>query len=129
MLCSLRNKGLKLAVVTDAHNGNAAKRLEKAGLLGYFDAVITAEMSGRPKPAPDSFLHALGMLGVQPGHTVLVGDSIHREIGPGNNLGMITIYAAYGDRWYREGEDGGARHIVHDVREIGTVIDHHLIER
>jgi len=31
-LPALRDRGLKLGVVTDAHNGNALKRLKKAGL-------------------------------------------------------------------------------------------------
>ena len=31
-LSALRDRGLKLGVVTDAHNGNALKRLRKAGL-------------------------------------------------------------------------------------------------
>ncbi|MDO8871744.1 MAG: HAD hydrolase-like protein [Methanoregula sp.] len=35
-LPALRDRGLKLGVVTDAHNGNALKRLRKAGLKRIF---------------------------------------------------------------------------------------------
>ena len=48
-LSALRERGLKLGVVTDAHNGNALKRLKKAGLEEFFDAVITKDMSAFPQ--------------------------------------------------------------------------------
>ena len=35
-LSALRDRGLKHSVVTDAHNGNALKRLRKAGLKRIF---------------------------------------------------------------------------------------------
>jgi FMN phosphatase YigB (HAD superfamily) len=37
-LSALRDRGLKLGVVTDAHNGNALKRLRKAQIEEYFSS-------------------------------------------------------------------------------------------
>jgi putative hydrolase of the HAD superfamily len=51
-----------MAVVTDAHNGNALARLRKTDLFCYFDYVISYDMTGAKKPAPDAFLLALKML-------------------------------------------------------------------
>ncbi|MEM0203812.1 MAG: HAD-IA family hydrolase [Archaeoglobaceae archaeon] len=94
----LKSMGLKLAIVTDAENGNAIARLRKFGLEKYFDAIVSADMCGKMKPEPDSILLALSMLGVEAREAVIVGDSIRRDILAGKKLGMLTIYAKYGDR-------------------------------
>lgn len=93
----LCGQGLVLSVVTDAPAVNAVRRLTRAGLSPYFSAVISPDLSGAEKPDPASFLLALDRLGVRPEETVLVGDSIRRDIAPAQQLGMITIHARYGD--------------------------------
>jgi putative hydrolase of the HAD superfamily len=97
-LGELRRRGFPMAVLTDAHNGNALARLRKVDLARFFDHVISFDMTGAKKPAPDAFLLALKKLGTLPSETLLVGDSIRRDIAPAQALGMITAYAAYGDR-------------------------------
>jgi putative hydrolase of the HAD superfamily len=87
-----------MAVLTDAHNGNAIARLRKVDLADYFDYIISFDMTGAKKPAPDAFLLALKLLQTLPLETLLVGDSLRRDIAPAQALGMITAYAAYGDR-------------------------------
>jgi putative hydrolase of the HAD superfamily len=114
----LKSRDLKLAIVTDAHNGNAKKRLQKAGLDMFFDCIISPDMSGSSKPAPDSFLLALQTLCVKPENTMLIGDSLRRDVEPGKKIGMITVYAAYGDRNFHECNECVPDFIVRDAREI-----------
>lgn len=102
VLSSLRQKGVKLAVVTDAENGHAISRLKKAGLEKYFDVIISADMTGKRKPEPDSLLLALKKLEVKAEEAAIVGDSLGRDIEAGKRLGMLTVYAAYGDRNFSE---------------------------
>jgi len=98
ILAELKRRGFPLAVLTDAHNGNALARLRKTDLFDFFDFIISYDMTGAKKPAPDAFLLALEKLGTKPSETLLVGDSIRRDIAPAKELGMITAYAKYGDR-------------------------------
>jgi len=98
----LKNMGLKLAVVTDAKNGHATARLKKTNLFNLFDAIISIEMTGKKKPEPDSIKLALKKLRVDTKNAILIGDSLRRDIEAGNKLGMITVYAAYGDRNFQE---------------------------
>ena len=95
-LSALRDRGLKLGVVTDAHNGNALKRLKKAGLEGFFDAIITMDMHGKAKPSPEPFLLGMSKLGVKASETMLVGDSIRRDIVPAKALGMFAVQTGTG---------------------------------
>jgi putative hydrolase of the HAD superfamily len=94
---TLHRRGVKMAVVTDAESSQAFKRLEKVGIRRYFESVITPDISGKRKPAHDSFLMALESLRSPPEHAWVVGDSLKREIEPGNQLGMTTVHALYGD--------------------------------
>ena len=106
VLENLRQRGVKLAVVTDAENGHAISRLKKAGLQRYFDVVISADMTGKRKPEPDSLLLALNKLGVKAEEAAIVGDSLRRDIEAGKRLGMLTVYAGYGDRNFFESREG-----------------------
>jgi putative hydrolase of the HAD superfamily len=51
----------------------------------------------------------LKKLGTSPSETLLVGDSIRRDIAPAKQLGMITAYAAYGDRNVRSRDPPNVR--------------------
>ena len=121
-LSLLRGRGLKLAVVTDAYNGNALKRLRKAGLEEFFDAVITMDMHGKAKPSPEPFLFAMKKLGVTAIETILVGDSIRRDIVPAKALGMLTVHAIYGDRNFHEGERESADCVIQGIQEVIGVV-------
>jgi putative hydrolase of the HAD superfamily len=98
VLEEMREKSMRMAILTDAHRDNALLRLEKLDLLQYFDYIVTTDMTGTKKPAPEPFLFALQMLGTAPKETLLIGDSLRRDIAPGKTLGMLTAYAQYGDR-------------------------------
>ena len=93
----LADAGIGLAVVTDAEAFQARRRLDKTGLIDYFEIVVTPEVSGRRKPEPDSLLCALRQLDTAPAEAMMVGDSLVRDIAPGRQLGMTTAFAAYGD--------------------------------
>lgn len=96
----LADTGFRLAVATDAESIQAERRLKKAGLIDFFEVVVTPEISGKRKPEPDSLIYALRQLEVTPERAMMVGDSPRRDIAPGRILGMVTAFAAYGD-WQR----------------------------
>ncbi len=120
----LRKIGLKLAVVTDAMNGHALSRLRKTGLLHLFDVVVSADMTGKKKPEPDSIKLALQKLGVDAREAILVGDSVRRDIEAGKRLGMVTVYAAYGDRNFFEDKSEEADFTLNSIRELIRLLDH-----
>jgi len=105
-LNTMRRRGLKLAIVTDATKENADARLKRTGLGRYFDHVVALEETWKRKPRPAPIRLALERLGVKPEEALLVGDSLVRDVGAGKAIGVATAYAAYGDKNYRE--DGRA---------------------
>lgn len=71
----LRQMGYSMAVVTATGQEQAVSNLKLAGLLTFFDRVISASMVKRGKPAPDVYLHACEVLEVQPENCYAVEDS------------------------------------------------------
>jgi len=96
-LSLLKENNIRMAIVTDAESRQAERRLSKLGIRDYFSDVITPDISGKRKPEPDSFIMALDCLNASANDAWVVGDSLRREVEPGNRLGMTTVFAKYGD--------------------------------
>ncbi|NYT17580.1 MAG: HAD family hydrolase [Methanomicrobiales archaeon] len=119
----LTDNGFRMALVTDAHLSETRTRLERTGLSGFFDPVVTFEVTRSHKPSTLPFLSALIMqMDATARETMLVGDSPVRDIAPGMVLGMTTVYARYGDRYPRTGSDGGATHAIDDFRDLAGIV-------
>lgn len=113
----LADLNIKMAIVTDAFLDQAEKRLKKCCIDHYFPVVITPNERRKPKPDHTPFKDALQELRVT-GTIWLVGDSVKREIIPGNDLGFITIYARYGDFFSGNNPDFSATYTLETFRDL-----------
>ncbi|KOQ75676.1 HAD family hydrolase [Stenotrophomonas maltophilia] len=71
----LKAHAVPRAVATTTRQPRANRKLAAAGLLPYFDAVITSGDVARPKPAPDIYLLAAQRLGQAPERCLALEDS------------------------------------------------------
>ena len=70
-------KGIKLAVATSADRFKMDVNLDAIGLdADIFDALVTGSDIEHKKPAPDIFLKAAEMMGVDPSHCVVFEDAV-----------------------------------------------------
>jgi len=60
------HRHLPLAVATGSTQASAEASLRAIGILEWFDAVISSQDAGHPKPAPDVFLMAAARIAVPP---------------------------------------------------------------
>lgn len=128
VLNQLMKKGYKLAVVSDAPRFEAWLRLNYIGLQHAFDIVLTHDDTGHHKPDPTPFLMALEELDVEPQRAVLIGDWVERDILGGQNAGLHTVYARYGDKYSQyadkvEGQETQPDYVVDDLLQLLTVLD------
>jgi HAD superfamily hydrolase (TIGR01509 family) len=65
---------LPMAVATGSTKASAEASLRAIGILEWFDAVISSQEAGRPKPAPDVFLMAAERIGIAPAECVAFED-------------------------------------------------------
>jgi putative hydrolase of the HAD superfamily len=92
LLKTLRERGMKLGIVT---NGLSETHREKIALLRiseYFDAIFLADEVGMIKPDPLLFAHACRTLGGAPAHSAMVGDRYDRDIRGALEAGLFTIW-------------------------------------
>jgi HAD superfamily hydrolase (TIGR01549 family) len=92
LLRSLRERGIKLGIVT---NGLSETHREKIALLQigeYFDAIFLSDEVGMVKPDPLLFAHACRTLGGAPAHAAMVGDRYDRDIRGATEAGLYTIW-------------------------------------
>jgi putative hydrolase of the HAD superfamily len=118
----IQQRGLPMAIVTDAHSRDATLRLEKSGLLPFFTCIVSFDMAGIKKPAPEPFLTALEMLHADPSETVLIGDSPRRDIEPCKELGIRTVYARYGDRFADDRSSVEADYTIDSMGELPAIL-------
>ena len=120
----LRDEGYRMGIVTDAHSRDATRRLEKAGLLQFFDTLVAYDMVLVKKPAHEPFLLALEMLRSGFSETLLVGDSPRRDIEPCKQLGIKTVYARYGDRFSLSRNYSGADFTIDSMDQLPGILEH-----
>jgi beta-phosphoglucomutase family hydrolase len=119
LIQQLRQRGFKIAVVTSSHNCTAVLRAAK--LDAFFDVrvdgnTIDAEhLAG--KPAPDTFLMAAKLLGVEPARAIVIEDAISGvEAGSNGHFGLVLGVARKGNAG--ELRKHGAHLVVNDLGEL-----------
>jgi putative hydrolase of the HAD superfamily len=122
-LAVLKKNGYPMGIVTDALAKDATLRLEKAGLLPFFCGMVTYDMVGVKKPAPDPFLLALEMMQSHTDEVLFVGDSPRRDIEPCRMLGIRSVYARYGDRFSDDRSELQADFSIDAMDELPGILD------
>jgi alpha,alpha-trehalase len=89
---SLRDRGIKIGVVTASKNATTV--LRAAGIQELFDVqmdgVVAAELELAGKPQPDTFVEAARQLGVEPSRAAVVEDAIAGvQAGRAGGFGLV----------------------------------------
>jgi beta-phosphoglucomutase family hydrolase len=119
LLHQLRREGFKVAIVTSSRNCDTVLRATR--LEALFDVRVDGNtlhaqrLSG--KPAPDMFLAAARLLGVDPARAVVVEDALSGvRAGSSGRFGLVIGVARKGDA--EELRRNGAHVVVHDLAEL-----------
>lgn len=107
----LRNKGLRLACVTNKPIEFALPLLEKTGLAPYFELVYGGDSLLRKKPDPLPMLQVCADFSLQPAQVVAIGDSAN-DARAARAAGCPVLTVPYG---YNHGES------VHEIDSDGIV--------
>ncbi len=92
---TLRQRGLKLAIVTSKRAIGVERGLAPIGMLDAFDTWVCPEHVTNAKPHPEPVHLALSQLGVDHADAVFVGDSPH-DLEAGKAAGVATAAVGWG---------------------------------
>ncbi len=114
----LQERGIPMAVATNASTLFARRMIEAAGIGEYFFCIAGADTTGRPKPDPSMVHHILRELGKESTDCRggLVGDSV-KDMYAARNAGMEALFAAWG-----YGKDTEGDRILHSPEELLALI-------
>ena len=119
LIHQLRRDGFKIAVVTSSQNCDTV--LSATKLDAFFEVRVdgnvirTQHLTG--KPAPDMFLMAARLLGVEPARAVVIEDAISGvQAGSNGNFGLVIGVARKGNA--KELQKNGAHLVVNDLGEL-----------
>lgn len=91
LLDMLADHGIPAAIATGSKAGVAQAYLDHHGLTDRFAAVVAAEHCEFGKPHPEPFLHAAGMIGIDPAHCIVLEDSVN-GIRSAHAAGAVPIF-------------------------------------
>lgn len=91
-LRALRAKGVRIALVTNAHRDSLKVKAAQTGLLNYFDVVFSSHSFGVPKEHPDFWRQLEAALQFDPARTLFVDDS-HSVLTAARKHGIAQIFA------------------------------------
>ncbi len=121
-LRALRDAGLALACVTNKPGAFTTVLLERCGLSAYFEAVVAGDTVARKKPDPQPLLHACALLGVAPGRTLAIGDSLN-DAQAARAAGMPVLLVPYGYNEGQPAESVDADGIVSSLLDAAALIE------
>ncbi len=125
-LLKLRERGLKLGIVSDAPKLKAWLRLTGIGLADYFDCVLTVDdVKGKEKPHPLPFNEIMKKLKMKPEEVIFIGDNPSRDIKGANKVGMHTVLAKYG-QWKTQGKTKMEK-ADYEISDISELLDLELL--
>ena len=112
VLEELRDKGLRLIIVTNARREFADLELERTKIGHYFERVFSSTSDfGRIKKTVSLYKKVCSICDVSPKETIHVGDDRRFDFDVPNKLGMMAFYLD------RTGEHSG-KHVIHNLREL-----------
>ena len=117
VLHKLQQAGARIGLLTNGAPDLQRQKIEASGLGMFFDAAVVSGELGTGKPAPEIFHYLLRLLGAVPAESLMVGNSLSRDIVGGKRAGMHTCWLEL------EGEDEPVGLVEPDytIRSLGEL--------
>lgn len=91
VLATLREAGLRIAVISNTEDGRLEELLDLVELKSHFDFFIDSYIVNKRKPDAAIFQLALARLEIDPAQAVYIGDSYGHDALPALRLGMRAV--------------------------------------
>ena len=86
----LKEKGLKIGLVTNGLQSDVDKILPKVSLQNFFDTIVVIDTLRKMKPDVEVFHHAIQKLKTTPSQAIFIGDEIEADYKGAKRAGLTT---------------------------------------
>lgn len=94
LLAELKNRNMKIGLVTSRMAGTTWEGLRQYGLAEYFDVVVSCDDTDKHKPDPTPVNIALQRLGSKPQNAMMLGDTMF-DILCARNAGVQSVLVGW----------------------------------
>jgi len=91
-LCRLRERGVRLALLTNGSSAAQRLKIDRFGLAPLFDCILIEGEFGAGKPDERIYRHACEQLGAAPAEAWMVGDRLDWDVAGPQRLGILAIW-------------------------------------
>jgi putative hydrolase of the HAD superfamily len=91
-LQALKDRGLRLALLTNGSSENQRSKIRRFGLEVYFDCILIEGEFGVGKPDERIFLSALEHLNASSSQAWMVGNDLDHDIAGAQKAGLYTVW-------------------------------------
>jgi len=123
LLNSLKSRGCKIALATNAYRRSTQEALEHLNMQNIFDAIVCYDDLKRAKPYPDMLLHICNTLNIAPKDAIYIGDGMKDKLAS-ESAGIDFIMVSWGYS-KNSGEDVV---VVSSVEELKKRLDIYCIK-
>ncbi|MDG6902799.1 MAG: HAD family hydrolase [Nitrososphaerota archaeon] len=120
-LDSLRSRGVRLGVLSNSGKKAAYTALGRAGLLGYFEFILTRDDTEIMKPRPEGVVMAAANFGLPARSVYYVGDS-PMDIHAAKAAGITMVAVATGNATAERLKAEGADFTIASLAELGAIV-------
>lgn len=117
----LKEKNIKLGIVTTKMRTGVNMGLKLVGLDELFDTVITLDDVAHAKPHPEPIIKAMKGLDADASSTLMVGDNFH-DIEAGQNAGVQTAGVAWSIKGRETLERLNPTYMLEDIRDLYDIL-------
>jgi phosphoglycolate phosphatase len=114
---ALRDRGARLAVVTNKRTRLSVPLLEALDMTALFHAIVCGDTATRPKPAADPALHACDALGLGVAEVLFVGDS-ETDVACARAAGCAVVCVPDGYNHGVPAHELGADAVIDSLRDL-----------
>ena len=117
-LASLKQRAIKLALIS---NGNALEqraKVRRAGLEPLFESILIGGEFGIAKPDPRVFLHTLEQMEVAAADTWMVGDNLVNDVGGAQAVGIYGVWVDWRGTGLPEDSTVVPDRMIHSISEL-----------
>jgi 2-haloalkanoic acid dehalogenase type II len=127
MLSNLNSRGVKMGVLSNSFEGNAAKLLEKLNLQQYFQAVVDCGTVKAYKPMSLIFERVIDDLGVSPSKTLFIGDEYYADMVGAKKVHLKTVWInsrnhSIQDMIAKYGPDSAPDFVTRSITEFANLL-------
>ena len=117
-LRELKQKGLRLALITNGDSEGQSYKISKFDLWQYFEQVFIEGEVGVGKPDIRAYENALETMQIRPQETWMMGDNLEWDVAAPQTLGIYSIWNDHRKQGLPESCDVIPDKIIHHISEL-----------